>query len=111
MGEALPGVELARSIVRLAGLAPDEDVAIVFTGLRPGEKLHEQLIAQDESPQEHAGSGLIAAISQPRSLPELHDIIERLALLARRGDDEAVRALLFEAIGVVEEAEELAAVG
>lgn len=111
MGEALPVVELARNVVRLAGKRPDEDVPIVFTGLRPGEKMHERLVASDEWPESEAGSGVIAAMSQPRDLAELHDLIERLALLARQGADDELREALFAAIGVSEEVEELAAAG
>lgn len=48
MGEALSVAELAREVIRLEGLRPGEDVEITFTSLRPGEKLHETLIACDE---------------------------------------------------------------
>jgi FlaA1/EpsC-like NDP-sugar epimerase len=111
MGEALPVVELARSVIRLAGLCPDEDVPIVFTGLRPGEKLHERLVAQDERPEADAHAGVIAAMSSPRGLAELRQTIERLAMLAHSGADDAVRAELFDAIAVRDEAQELAAAG
>lgn len=110
MGEALPVVELARSVIRLTGKRPDEDVPIVFTGLRPGEKMHERLVAHDEWPESDAGSGVIAAMSKPRDLADLHQLIERLALLARQGADDDVRVLLFAAVSSAE-AEELAAAG
>src|SRR6185503_19691424 len=43
MGKPVKIIELARQMIRLAGLRPDVDVAIAYTGLRPGEKLYEEL--------------------------------------------------------------------
>jgi FlaA1/EpsC-like NDP-sugar epimerase len=95
MGEALPVVELAREVIRLEGLRPDEDVSIVFTGLRPGEKLHEALVASDEWQEQLSAASVTAAVSAPRGLGELHETMERLAMLAREGADDAVRGELF----------------
>jgi FlaA1/EpsC-like NDP-sugar epimerase len=110
MGEALPVVELARMVIQLAGLRPDVDVPIAFTGLRPGEKLHEQLVASNEW-REDPAPGVIAAASTPRTLPELHADMERLVAFARHGADADVRDTLFAAIGVRLEAQNLAAAG
>jgi FlaA1/EpsC-like NDP-sugar epimerase len=67
----------------------------VFTGLRPGEKLHEALIASDEWQEQVSAHGVVAAASAPRGLGDLHETMERLALLAREGADDAVRGELF----------------
>ncbi len=48
MGEPVRIVQLARELIRLSGLIPDKDIKIEFTGVRPGEKLYEELLTRDE---------------------------------------------------------------
>ena len=77
MGEPVKIVDLARQMIRLAGLVPDEDVRIAFTGLRPGEKLYEELF--------HGAEAL-----EPTPVPALRRARPRitdLALLARGLDE------------------------
>ncbi|MCL5289988.1 MAG: polysaccharide biosynthesis protein, partial [Firmicutes bacterium] len=48
MGESVKIVDLARSMIRLSGFEPDEDIEIVYTGIRPGEKLFEEILTSEE---------------------------------------------------------------
>ncbi len=98
MGEALPVVELAREVIRLEGLRPEIDVPIVFTGLRPGEKLHEALVARDEWQEADPASGVIAVTSRARSLADVCAVMDALVALAGDGANEKIGAALFAAV-------------
>lgn len=99
MGEALPVVELAREVIRLEGLRPDIEVPITYTGLRPGEKLHEALIASDEWQVADPAPGVIAVASPARELEVVVAAMAALTALAREGVNDRIAAALFAAIG------------
>jgi len=61
MGQPVKIVDLAERMIRLAGLEPQRDIEIVFSGIRPGERLNEILFARDESNSEISVSGIVAA--------------------------------------------------
>lgn len=67
MGQPVRIVDLARQMIRLAGMRPEIDVKIEFTGLRPGEKLYEELFHQGEEIQA-TGTARISVASPPRTL-------------------------------------------
>ncbi len=54
MGEPVRILDLAKNLILLSGHKPDEDIRIVFSGLRPGEKLYEEMLMEEEGMQETA---------------------------------------------------------
>jgi O-antigen biosynthesis protein WbqV len=94
MGEPVRIVDLARQMIRLAGLRPDVDVAIRFTGLRPGEKLEEELFHLREPHVPAGRPGLLAAAPRTAELGIVARALESLAASARGGDPAAALAQL-----------------
>jgi O-antigen biosynthesis protein WbqV len=90
MGEPMKIVDVARQMIRLSDLRPDKDIKIVFTGLRPGEKLYEELIDRNEKPVSTAMDGVMAAIPQPINLSLLRKTVSHLEAQARAGDEKSI---------------------
>lgn len=85
MGEPVKIMDLARQIIRLAGLQPDNDVKITVTGLRPGEKLNEELFHQAEPLVETSHPGLRLAAPRTVNLELLGHNLTELGTLAASG--------------------------
>jgi FlaA1/EpsC-like NDP-sugar epimerase len=99
MGEQIRIDDMARHLVRLAGLVPDEDIAIEYTGLRPGEKLYEELLADGET-IEGAGTERIRRVRR-EELPDPVILRRRLFDLlaaARAGDTNRALEMLSEIV-------------
>jgi FlaA1/EpsC-like NDP-sugar epimerase len=94
MGEPVKIVDLARQMIRLSGLKPDRDVEIRFTGLRPGEKLHEELFHGGEALMPTGHPGLQLATPRTGDAELLARSLDELAGLVQQGDaDKALRLL------------------
>ncbi|MDA0231164.1 MAG: nucleoside-diphosphate sugar epimerase/dehydratase [Proteobacteria bacterium] len=92
MGTPIRIRDLASQMIRLAGLTPERDIAIEYTGLRPGEKLTEELFHAKEPLSETSVSGLQRAMSRPADLALLQAQIDRLCAAAAARDSEATLA-------------------
>ena len=115
MGEPVRIVELAENLIRLSGLEPYTDVPIVFTGLRPGEKLHEELMSERELTIPTAVSKVrIVQTAEPEP-GSLTSGLDRLAAAAAVGSAsdilDAIRGLVPECVPPLRERGVLAADG
>jgi len=102
MGDPIRISELAEHLIRLSGLEPGRDVSIKFTGLRPGEKLHEELWCSTEKLTDTERRKILVVEQAPESELEVSlEGIQELERLARAGDREEVVRLfadIFEGI-------------
>ena len=94
MGSPVRIEDLARQMIRLAGLRPDEDVAIVHTGLRPGEKLFEELFHGGEPPRPTRHPGLLMATPRTADPARIGRALDELEQLCAAGRAEAAVALV-----------------
>ncbi|MBV8575968.1 MAG: polysaccharide biosynthesis protein, partial [Acetobacteraceae bacterium] len=85
MGPPVKIVDLARQMIRLAGLRPDQDVEIRFTGLRPGEKLYEELFHGREPPVATGYPGLLMANPRTADPAIVGRAIDEIAAACRAG--------------------------
>lgn len=76
MGQSIKILDLAKKMIRLSGYEPNKDIQIIFTGLREGEKLHEELLFEKEDllPTHH--QKIMKARISERSYPEINNMIE-----------------------------------
>ena len=99
MGEQVKVVDLARNMIVLSGLVPDQDIQIVYSGLRPGEKLYEELFEETEQvePTTHAKIRRAISASSIQS-DRLDRAIAHLEAAVSHGDDDELIRRLNEAV-------------
>ena len=91
MGEQIRILDLARNLIRLSGFVPEEDIPITFTGLRPGEKLSEDLVGADEVAEPTRAAGILRVqLSTPPEWSQFLRQVTELEMLSDTGDDAAV---------------------
>ena len=86
MGEPVKICDLARQMIRLSGLVPDYDIAIEYTGLRPGEKLYEELLVDINCAEATRHPRIFCAFESKLSWNLLQPKLESLFLQVRSGD-------------------------
>ncbi len=94
MGQPVKISALAERMIRLSGLEPGVDIAVVFTGMRPGERLTETLFSEQEPTMEIGLPGVLASTTPFPAIDEMRGIISDLARALEQGDRGAIHRLI-----------------
>ena len=109
MGQPIKIVDLAERMIRLSGLEPGRDVDIVFTGIRPGERLNEILFAREEPTSDIGIEGVVAAAPVCPSIDVVEGWLAKLKRDLEAGERAAIYGVLRHAVpnfaGVLEPAQ------
>jgi O-antigen biosynthesis protein WbqV len=98
MGQPVRIVELAERMIRLSGLEPGRDIDITFTGIRPGERLHEILFAREEPTAPIGIEGIVAAKPVSPSLEAMRGWLAALEQGLAREDRSVIFGVLHDAV-------------
>jgi FlaA1/EpsC-like NDP-sugar epimerase len=98
MGQPVKIVDLAERMIRLSGLQPGYDIDIVFTGMRPGERLNEILFASEEPPVEIGVAGIMAAKPNEPPMQALKTWMVALRQAIENDDPATIKAILKDAV-------------
>ncbi len=94
MGKSVKIVDLAKKMVQLSGLEIGKDIQLVYTGLRPGEKLHEELLANEENTViTHHKKILIAKVREYNFDEISNNINELIALFDNQNNEVIVKKI------------------
>ncbi len=100
MGEQVKVLDMARHLIRLSGFVPDEEIPIEFVGLRPGEKMFEELVGRDEDAGPSAVDKILRVVSRSAPPQNLRRTIFDIEEAAADGRRDAVIAALRELTGL-----------
>jgi FlaA1/EpsC-like NDP-sugar epimerase len=98
MGEPVKIVDLARQLIELSGFKPDEDIEIEYIGLRPGEKLFEELSHRGENIAPTNHPKIMCFVSNAPSFPEVKRIFNELGPLLDDMEPDKLKLLLQRAV-------------
>ncbi len=98
MGQPVKIVDLAERIIRLSGLEPGRDIKIAFTGIRPGERLHEILFAREEETADIGIPGIVAAKPVQPTLEAIRTWVKVLEQGLARNERAAIYQALRDAV-------------
>lgn len=107
MGKPVKILDLAENMIRLAGFEPYKDIEIVETGLRPGEKLYEELLVKSEERDKTDNSLIFIERDEPITMEELQKKLEILRVAIQTGDDEAARKAMRKSVPTYHTPEEV----
>lgn len=107
MGQPIRIYDLALNMIKLSGLEPNRDIEIVETGLRPGEKLYEELLVKSETLRKTDNDLIFIEKDEPISMEDLQERLEILREAIRSNDDETVRAAMHRVVPTYKTPEEV----
>ena len=98
MGEPIKIVDMARDLIKLAGRDPDTEIEIIYTGLRPGEKLYEELITEGEGIVDTHHEKIMVLQGNGVTCAEIFDGLKQLHVQAKAHDSHGIKATLHQLI-------------